>query len=198
MMTGPLQNNDTDPWINAVVDLSQYSGQVIIRFRAERVGTYINYRTSFCVDDIFLGKQSPGDAGIYEITLPTDITLTGVQPVTVKIRNYGSDTLTSAQLQYSVDGITQNPYNWTGFLLPPQISDTITAGSYNFPAGQARIKAWTSLPNGNPDTVNYNDTLIKDIFVCNEILKGSYTIGGPNADFNSFSDAVYILNHCHP
>ncbi|MFC2101178.1 NosD domain-containing protein, partial [Bacteroidota bacterium] len=196
MMTGPVQNNDTDPWINAVVDLSQYSGQVIIRFRAERVGTYINYRTSFCVDDIFLGKQSPGDAGIYEITLPTDITLTGLQPVNVKIKNFGSDTILSAQLEYSVNGIYQNLLNWSGFLVPPQVSDTITAGSYNFPAGQARIKAWTSLPNGNPDTVNYNDTLIKDIFVCNEILKGSYTIGGPNADFNNFSDAVYILNHC--
>ncbi|MFC2100979.1 hypothetical protein ACFLRZ_04030, partial [Bacteroidota bacterium] len=195
MMTGPTQNTNTEPWIKETINLTQFSGLVVFRFRAESVGEPSS-NIGYCIDDIMLGEEIPDDAGIFKIVEPSAISLSGSKPVKIQFMNYGSDTLNSVQLNFSINGGSQNAYNWTGQLLPVTVSDTINTGNYSFTYGPASIKAWTSLPNGSPDTVNYNDTLVKDIFICNEILKGTYTIGGPNADFSSFSDAVYILNHC--
>jgi len=196
--SGTQQDSANTAWKKAIVDISQFSGQVRFRFRTDNAGNPVNAGPllSYAVDDIELGNQVPNDAGVRDIVKPDSIALTGTQAVNLNIRNFGSNTLNSAQVHYSVNGILQPITTWSGSVLPMHISDTILAGNFNFSQGAATIKSWTTLPNGTADTVNTNDTLIKDIYVCNEILKGIYIIGGSNADFLTFSDAVFTLEHC--
>jgi lysyl endopeptidase len=91
------------------------------------------------------------DAGIQSITAPTGIyCATGTIQPEVVLRNFGSTTLTSVVIEYSIDGGTPQVFNWTGslagnstevVLLP---SMTTTDGAHTFTAS-------TSNPNGSTD-----------------------------------------------
>ena len=122
-------------------------------------------------------------------------------PVKVNIKNLGSDTLTSATINWSVDGVIQTTYSWTGSLLQDQQSSDITIGNVTFAThGNHHIKVWTSMPNGVADEFPANDTIVKNYFACQNVLAGTYTIdpmiptGGAN--FKYFSDAIGTLSNC--
>lgn len=114
----------------------------------------------------------------------------------VKIKNIGSDTLTSVTLNWELDGILQTPFVWNGTLLQDEISADITIGSVTFPAaGNHVIRFWTSLPDGFADEMTLNDTVSQSYFTCSAPLAGTYTIGAAG-DFTTISEAADILNHC--
>jgi hypothetical protein len=136
----------------------------IIRFSALKVATN---NTDIGIDGVEVFILPPADAGLASIDAPTSI-VSGNSPVAVTIKNFGLDTLTSVSVEWSVNGIIQTPYAFFDTIgLPTNAThgpDTI--GNYNFnAAGLYTIKAWTSLPNGNTDGNNANDTLIKNVFV---------------------------------
>lgn len=84
----------------------------------------------------------------------------GTIPVTVKLVNEGAGTLTSATINWQVNGIAQTPYHWTGTLNTLD-STTVLLGNYTLTTDLSHtIKSWTSNPNGLPDVTNTNDTLI--------------------------------------
>jgi hypothetical protein len=62
----------------------------------------------------------------------------------------------------------------------------LNLGTFNAVAGANIIKAWTSLPNGQNDQLNINDTTEVTMIGCNGPLGGTYTIGGATADFPTF------------
>lgn len=65
------------------------------------------------------------------------------QNVQMAFKNFGSDTITSCTINWSVDGIQQAPYQWSGSL-SSNASVSISPGSTNFTHGNPhRIKAWT-------------------------------------------------------
>jgi len=107
------------------------------------------------------------------------------------LQNHGTTTLTSAKIFYSVNGITQPVYNWSG-TLAAGATIQVNIGNYTFTAAQSNLKIWTSLPNGSSDCNNYNDTA--KFFRISGPLCGIYTVGGINPDFNSIADAVFALN----
>ena len=75
------------------------------------------------------------DAGITELINPTQLFTYTTDPTDIKIlfKNYNTDsTIQSADIKWSVDGTPQTTYNWTGSVLPEEISDTITIGSFTF------------------------------------------------------------------
>ncbi|MGB0888317.1 MAG: T9SS type A sorting domain-containing protein [Vicingaceae bacterium] len=108
------------------------------------------------------------DAASVEAILPLKNSCNGSLPVRVTIRNPGLDTLTSAQINWSVNGTTQPPFNWTGILAHGDTSLPIEIGFYNFSTGISAIEVNTSLPNGNPDQQVANDIIVDsvDIISC--------------------------------
>jgi PKD repeat protein len=132
------------------------------------------------------------DAGIDRITSPTILFTPGSLTVKVILQNQGSQPLTSATIRLSFNGIVQAPFNWTGNLLAGE-STEIVAGTFPFNATLYRIKAWTQLPNNTTDCNLYNDTCARQSFY--PLLCGTYTIGGTNPNFLSFSDAAETLNN---
>jgi len=97
------------------------------------------------------------DAGVDSIFgLPTSF-CSGVYSVDVDVRNFGSNTLTSFSLGWSINGKILTPVKSTGSLSVGN-STNYGLGNFNFPSGTYIIKAWTYSPNGNTDPVPSNDT----------------------------------------
>jgi hypothetical protein len=144
---------------------------------------------------------SVNDAGVTAIYAPTSPVTPGVsQSVQVTLKNFGTAALTSATIDWSVNGTAQADYTWNGNLTSLQSSATpINIGSYTFPAGNIILKVWAKLPNGAADGLAANDTTIIRINSCAP-LAGNYTIN-KNApvsatNFPSFTDATLRLNSC--
>ncbi|MBE0640832.1 MAG: LamG domain-containing protein, partial [Bacteroidales bacterium] len=136
-----------------------------------------------------LGAQVALDAGAWQITSPVSPVSPGSHQVKLDIRNYGTDTLNTATLGWSVNGVVQTQQSWTGPLLPGDVDTGNVLGSYNFPLGTHTIKAWTSSPNGAYDSASYNDTTQLSI-ICANVLNGVYYVGGAGADFPTVNAAI--------
>ena len=116
--------------------------------------------------------------------------------VKVKVANYGTDTVTSATINWRLNGVLQTPFSWTGVLLEDSLSTDITLGSVTLPMGVHDIIAWTDDPNGQPDLNTGNDSASISFMACAALLSGTYTIGGTNPDFVDFSAALIALEQC--
>jgi hypothetical protein len=132
------------------------------------------------------------NAALASIDAPVSPLVAGTQNVDVTIENAGLNTLTSATIDWTVNGTAQTAYSWTGSLAP-NATATVTLGTYNFLAGSSTIEAWTSLPNGNADGDPTNDTMA--VTLCTS-LTGTYTIGGTSPDYVDIVAAVNDLNSC--
>lgn len=88
---------------------------------------------------------------------------TGNKNVYTTLQNPGNNNITSAQIEWSVDGNMQNTYSFSGTLTSNN-STKLTLGSYNFSAGYSTIKVWITGVNNGSDNYNANDTLEKIIY----------------------------------
>lgn len=132
------------------------------------------------------------DAGIVAIASPTVPFAAGTQNVSVNIRNYGSTTLSGATINWTINGIAQTPFAFTGSVAANSNSAAVVIGTHNFLINtNYTITAWTTSPNGSIDPSNLNDTLVITNVYC--ALNGAYTIGGVSPQFNSFTQAASNL-----
>lgn len=131
------------------------------------------------------------DAGVITISTVDSLISVGNNSVYADIRNFGSDTIKTVKISWTIDGSAFDTYSWSGVLKPSEIKRVIL-GMKNFTFGQEHsLKAWTSLPNGMQDVVAINDSSkVGGLFTA---LNGTYTIGGTNPDFNNFTSAANYL-----
>lgn len=97
------------------------------------------------------------DGGVSAINSP----ITGCntnQSVQVVFKNFGQTTLTTAIIDWQLDGVLQSPFNWLGSISTSQTAN-VTLGNNTFTAGNHIIKAWSSNPNGLSDQLTSNDTM---------------------------------------
>lgn len=130
------------------------------------------------------------DAGISAILSPESPTCQGTQTVTAVVKNYGAAGLTSALINWSVNGVAQAPFNYNGLLFSGE-SDTVTVGTYSFLYGNNQLVVRTTNPNGVTDDDPLNDSTAATV---NTRMNGTYTIGGTAPDFAKFNDAITALN----
>jgi hypothetical protein len=141
--------------------------------------------------DIGADEFSPPkyDIGVSVINYPNFGFCSGTQNVTVSIKNYGNTPITSAKINWKVNGVTQAVYTWTGASIPKAgTSAPITIGTYSFTTGTIyTVKTYTSLPNSKNDTDKTNDT---STFTGKSGLTGTYTLGGGSANYSTFAASV--------
>lgn len=135
---------------------------------------------------------SANDAGIAGYTSPVLPFTSGTNTVRAVIRNYGSDTLKTANIHWAVNGTAQSTYSWSGALALGQ-TDTVSLGNFNFLANtRYDLDFWTRQPNSVTDTITWNDSFrVADLYPA---LSGTYTVGGLLPDFNTLTEAVSRLN----
>jgi hypothetical protein len=139
---------------------------------------------------------APNDAGISDIPSPKDF-CPGVYPIRATLENFGTQQLTSATINWQLNGATQPPVPWTGLLdtlnTTTRKTDVTLHPGYNFAAGiPYTIKAWTTLPNGQTDTVAFNDTTT---VTRKAALSGTLTIGGTAPSYPNFAAAAADLKN---
>jgi photosystem II stability/assembly factor-like uncharacterized protein len=132
------------------------------------------------------------DAGVVSVSIPSN-SCQGQLPVYARLKNYGQSNLTSATIEWKVNGISQIPYLWTGNLVFNDTTGVITLGSAIFNSGVNSIIAYTTMANGLPDYIHYNDTSKNTPNFYR--LSGVKTIGGTNPDYTTISSAVTALNN---
>lgn len=96
------------------------------------------------------------DSGISAISSPTGNYCVNTFDPIVTLRNYGANDLTSATINYDIDGGTNNTFSWTGVLAPGATVD-VTLPTMTTAAGSHTFNSYTTLPNGVADTNPGND-----------------------------------------
>jgi hypothetical protein len=130
------------------------------------------------------------DIGISALYSPSLPATAGSHVVRAVLKNFGSNTITSADVTYILNNGTPVTQSWSGSLLAcdtlhvafPVPINLVIGSSYSF-------KLFTSAPNATTDPNAGNDTF--NIQVC-PALNGTYTVG-PTGDFASLSSAVNTL-----
>ncbi len=112
------------------------------------------------------------DASIAAIVTPVNNAncLGANSPLTVNLKNEGSNTLTSATLSVEVNSVLVQTFNWIGNLAPGA-SVNLNLNNVNLIAGTNTIAVCTSKPNGTADSSPFND--------CKIVIVFSATIPGP-------------------
>ncbi len=114
---------------------------------------------------IGIDMGSENDAGVESLVAPAggDI-CSGVHQVIVNCRNFGSNDLTSFDVNWTLNGVPQTPVSVSNVVLNPFMTTgdnmNVTLGNAYLPFGvPVQLKAWTSDPNTVLDEYNDNDTL---------------------------------------
>ncbi len=139
--------NNTTPISNTgqaeSVDLSAYSGQaIIVAFYATEGATATGDDDLF-IEDVQIKNGAATDAGIVSLVTPTTSNTCGTasQSVTVKLKNYGCNSISNIPVTVNVTGIVPSTLNgtYTGTISPGATFDYVvgtidmtTAGVYTF------------------------------------------------------------------
>jgi hypothetical protein len=116
-------------------------------------------------------------------------------PVEIVLSNKGDSILTSAIINWSLNGVVKNPYLWTGNLLC-YFEQKVTIGTYQPSIGQYdTIVIWVSMPNGVQDVFLMDDTVSVVIYGCVPNMFGTYIVG-QGGTFPVLKDAMIALNVC--
>ena len=105
----------------------------------------------------FSAVKAQTDAGVSAIVSPTSPTCAGFNSIKVVVHNYGATGITSALVNWTVNGVAQSPYSYNGLLFPGE-NDSVIIGLYPFNYGSYNIVAHTVFPNGQGDADPSNDT----------------------------------------
>ncbi len=185
-------NNFTGGNLSATIGVQYDNSKAVCFNNSNTIGFNDVGTTSNADNDVYtFSPLYDYDVALESIDNPVPPFNGGVHPVRVTIRNLGLNTLTSCNIHWSVNGVPQTTYNWTGNLISTDFQDNITIGNYNFASGSYLLRVWTSQPNGQTDQQTSNDTLEKLLYPS---LCGTYTIGGASADFPNFVAAAEALN----
>jgi len=104
------------------------------------------------------------DAGINAVQSPSPSFCSGSKAVKVQLKNYGQQTMTSVNINWSVNRAAQKTYGWSGKLKYDSVA-SVSLGNFNFNPGTDTLKIWTSSPNGKTDSFNLNDTAVSILSV---------------------------------
>lgn len=100
------------------------------------------------------------DAAITVLNIPTDLCDGTITP-TLRIRNAGNTTLTSATISHQLDTNTAVNINWTGSLANDEFEDIPLTAIPVSGVGSHSFTATVSNPNGNADQSPSNDTNVR-------------------------------------
>jgi len=171
-----------------IVDLSAITGGIPnARLRFKWSGNGSGY---WAIDNIRIYASLPLDGGIVSLDSPNSPVVPGVQNVEITLGNFGYNTLISTKINWTANGVSQPQHDWNGSIGFGHTESSIVIGTYDFQE-PVLLKVWQSNPNGQSDLNPYNDTVSKYLVAA---LCGTYTIGGNNPDFTSFSQAADVLN----
>ena len=138
------------------------------------------------------------DLAAVSVNIPDGSLVNTSVPVTLEVLNFGATPITSATINWTINGVAQTPFAWTAVTpLPAFESTTITLGNYTFAsAGGVDLKAWFTNVNNTLDSNRNNDTVANHSYVCGGAISGLYTVGSATSSFTTLEEALMALANC--
>ena len=132
-----------------------------MRFVFSSGSSSISY-DGWAIDDFKISiPPAQTDVGVKSIITPSNSTITGdAVSVSVNIKNYGLDTLTSFPVEYSIDGTPVATQQWTGTLLPDSVISFTFNTTYTAIGTDYDLCVYTKMAT---DMILFNDTSCKTI-----------------------------------
>jgi hypothetical protein len=112
---------------------------------------------------------SNNDAGVIDVTSPSNISCDSSVTAVVKLKNFGVTNLTSVVINMKIVGGNTTTYTWNGTLLPGD-STNVSLPSVSLLGGYYSVKIYPTQPNGVADQNPYNDTTL---YLINVYLTGT-------------------------
>jgi len=114
--------------------------------------------------------------------------------VQFELTNNGATLLNSAVINWSINGVPQVPFNWTGPALASGASAIVTVGTASLtPNTSYQFEATVSAPNGGSDSYALNNTFASPGFRSG--MSGAYTIHAGNpASTTNYTSFQAIAN----
>ena len=156
------QNDMTMNYMDYVNDNCMYmfsSGQVT-RMRATLDGTRSAIKTSDALSD---PSNTVRDASLTEITDPDGIICSGSVSPVIKIANYGSETITTIKIGYTLDNTTEQFITYTGSVVQNAIVNITLPGLAGLSTGNHILAVEIILVNGVADD-NANNNKVSSTF----------------------------------
>jgi len=120
----------------------------------------------------------PDDAGISGVSSPVGPYCVDNFIPEVILKNFGTNPLLSATINYDIDGGTNNTINWIG-TLAPGASETVVLPVFTTTGGPHVFNAYTTSPNGTVDSNPLNDDAFSNY---------TATIGGQDISIEIITD----------
>ncbi|MFN4082579.1 MAG: T9SS type A sorting domain-containing protein [Bacteroidia bacterium] len=144
------------------------------------------------IDVVSLGNN---DIGVSSIDSP-GVFCAPNQNIWATVKNFGKNQVTGFNVHWSINGVAQSTIpsfatlDTMGGSGPNTIQ--IQLGNHTFSTTSiTTLKAWTSQPNGQADTVRINDS--STVTKIPAFPGGTYTIGGSGANFATIDAAVSAM-----
>jgi len=188
-------SNASGGWVTAIHSLDPAllvsSPTLMLRINFGSDGSVSGYN-GFAFDDVQILDLLPLDIGISAIDSPSVPTCNLSNEVWATISNTGITTVTTATVQWEVNGTAQTAFSYTGSLTAGSDTSLMIGTSAITIVDGTDIKVWTELPNGSLESVfgNSNDTTALTVATG---LNGIYTIGGTTPDYATIDDARIAL-----
>jgi hypothetical protein len=160
------------------------------------VTTDIDNQSRSAIPEMGADEASPvlaTDMGIVTLNSPAAPLTTGSKIVNVTLKNYGSSTITSVNINYSVNGGAVVTESLTGLSIAPCASADVSFATPYVVAGTCNFVLYTSNPNGAADLNTTNDTLRSSFCLT---MSGVYTIdpaGSGQRNYTTFASAIAAL-----
>ena len=120
-------------------------------------------------------NSSQRNAAVLDISSPFGTLCTNTFTPSITIGNFGTDTLKTATISYSVDGGAISTFNFTGSLAKCS-TQVVTLSPVTSVPGSHVITIYTSNPNGGADQYTFNDTARK-AFIISQIVSAPVVEG---------------------
>jgi hypothetical protein len=147
--------------------------------------------------NVFIVPPVGNDAGISAITSPAPYSCTLSDSIKVKLVNSGNLALTSANINWNINGGTTSSTSWTGNIPAYGTSNPVFLGTASMNDGNV-LRVWTDSPNSVQDSFPINDTLETTLY---EAISGTFTVGGTSPDYTTLDSAfadLYFRGLCGP
>ena len=176
---GATQNVESDPWLNKLVNLGNFSGSIKIRFRAEYGATWSG---DMAIDDVELIELPAHEAELLSVSADQgyySIPVAHAQAINFSgdVRNNGADTITNVKLYQSYN-INLDSGAVNQLLAGQEATLTITNPFLETTTGTYDINFNVDLDE--TDTTNHNDSAFYQIVISDSVYareNDSITLG---------------------
>ncbi|MCK5788730.1 MAG: T9SS type A sorting domain-containing protein, partial [Chlamydiia bacterium] len=103
----------------------------------------------------------PNDAGVELLVGLNNTVSTTVLPLVTRVRNFGSDPITTVDVDYTLNGVAGTTVTYNATTIQSRDSVDVSMGNITLNDGMNHITAYTTLTG---DTNFFNDTLYFDVF----------------------------------